>query len=165
MAEDDVASRAAMVRTLQGLGYRVEAARLGEEALRLDERMGGTATLLVTDTLMPLMGGVELATKMVERRPALRVLFTSGRMDDALEGTAAIGDRASVLQKPFPPSALARKVREILDARSSADSSAGGAAVGNVVFRSNLHPETPVSGDRRRGRAPLARLGGCVPRS
>ena len=119
VAEDDPDSRAAMVRTLEGRGYRVVAARHGEEALRFDEQDGGTASLLVTDTLMPIMGGVELATRMVERRPDLSVLFTSGRLDDAREGIAAIGGRGEVLQKPFLPATLARRVRSILDEADS----------------------------------------------
>jgi len=120
VAEDETASRAAIVRTLERHGYQVIAARHGEEALRFDEQEGGTARLLVTDTLMPIMGGVELATRMCRRRPELLVLFTSGRIDDALEGTAAIGGRGEILQKPFLPASLVRKVRTMLDEAQNA---------------------------------------------
>jgi FixJ family two-component response regulator len=74
--------------------------------------------MLLTDLVMPVLGGRELAAQLISRRRELRVLFVSGYSDQILFGSEDLGPRASFLQKPFSPERLASRVRECLD-RSS----------------------------------------------
>lgn len=102
--------------TLEGHGYRVMAAASGEQALERVSVHRGPIHLLVSDVVMPGIGGPELASRLAPLHPELRVLHISGYADDAIlrhgvrEGTTAF------LQKPFTLEALARKMREVLDA-------------------------------------------------
>jgi CheY-like chemotaxis protein len=91
-------------RTLSEAGYRVVTARTGEEALRVATGRPGLS-LVLTDVLMPGLGGRELVRRLADVRPALRVLVTSGQPDGA-------GD---VLQKPFSAEELLGEVRKALD--------------------------------------------------
>ncbi len=102
-------------RMLESAGYLTLTATSGEEALRLLDRLGGPLHLLLTDVVMPGMGGPELATRVLARHPETRVLFTSGYADDvALRD--AIQERAQLLlPKPYDTNGLRRMVREALD--------------------------------------------------
>ncbi len=71
--------------------------------------------LLMTDIVMPHMGGRELAEKLIEKLPNLHVLFTSGYTDDPEMHHGVIETTANFLQKPFTPHALVQKIREVLD--------------------------------------------------
>ena len=95
-------------------GYKILDANNGKQALELLDKFEGEINLLLTDLRMPMMGGVELAEKLREEKPDLKVLFMSGYAKDSdleEEGEHIIG----YLQKPFSYGALVGKVREILD--------------------------------------------------
>jgi signal transduction histidine kinase len=113
VVEDDAPVRNIAVRALRGRGYDVLEASNGIEALGTIERGRRRIDLLVTDMVMPQMGGVDLARRLRALQPALQVLFTSGYADD---GGAHMGeiDGAKFLEKPFTGSILARQVRELL---------------------------------------------------
>jgi two-component system cell cycle sensor histidine kinase/response regulator CckA len=111
LVEDEDAVRSLSRRVLSGRGYRVLEARNGQEGLSIALEYSGPIHLLVTDVIMPYMNGRQLADRLAALRPEMKVLFMSGYTDQTLEFEA---DR-SFLQKPFMPSGLANKVREVLD--------------------------------------------------
>jgi PAS domain S-box-containing protein len=116
LVEDEAAVRQFARRALEATGYCVLTAGDGAEALSLAEHHPGVIHVLLTDVVMPGMGGPELARRLTERRSTLRVLFCSGYTDDASvrEGVREAG--TAFLQKPFTPEELIRKVREVLSA-------------------------------------------------
>jgi PAS domain S-box-containing protein len=116
LVEDEAAVRSIGARALRRLGYTVLEAGDGEEALRVAEGRAGGIDVVVTDIIMPRMGGRELAERLLRDRHDLRVLFTTGyeAADSARNGGGA--DAPDMLTKPFSPDALARKLRETLDA-------------------------------------------------
>jgi two-component system cell cycle sensor histidine kinase/response regulator CckA len=116
LVEDEEMLRGLVEESLTTSGYNVLVARHGAEALGIAERHEGTIQLLLTDTVMPGMGGRELAQQLVEARPGLEVLYMSGYTDDAVVRHGVLAAEVAFLQKPFTPDALARKVREVLDA-------------------------------------------------
>jgi signal transduction histidine kinase/CheY-like chemotaxis protein len=99
-------------RVLELRGYRVLAARTGEEALRLAATHAVSIPLLLTDVVMPHMSGPELAERLMPQRPDMHVLYVSGYAQSSI---AARGERFHFLAKPFAPEQLAHKVREVLD--------------------------------------------------
>lgn len=102
-------------RVLQGLGYAVLEARDGDEALALAGSHAGPLDLLVTDVVMPRLGGRQLRAALAGRFPALRVLYLSGHTDDAVLRHGVAEEEAAFLRKPFTPAALAHAVRAALD--------------------------------------------------
>jgi PAS domain S-box-containing protein len=102
-------------RVLTGLGYDVLTARDGVEALVLATGAPGPIELLLTDVIMPKMGGRELAARLTAERPGLRVLYSSGYPSDAVGEDGILAEGIDFLQKPYEPAALAERVREILD--------------------------------------------------
>jgi CheY-like chemotaxis protein len=102
------------IRVLEKAGYRVLAARNGEEAATIAETYEGHIHLLVSDMMMPVMDGRRLAERLRALRPDTRILLLSG-YTDATDQRGAFTD-AEFLQKPFSTETLARKVRELLDA-------------------------------------------------
>jgi CheY-like chemotaxis protein len=120
LVEDEAAVRRISARALADRGYRVIAAADGAEALALGEREG-PIDLLVTDVVMPHLGGRELAERLLVRNAALRVLFVSGYTpDDALNERIQTG-AAAFLPKPYRPDDLLARVREVLDAPVGAE--------------------------------------------
>ncbi len=119
LVEDEAAVRQFARRALEASGYVVLVAPDGAEALTLADRHEGPIDVLLTDVVMPGIAGPELARRLTERRPTLRVLFCSGYTDDAtvLEGVREAG--TAFLQKPFAPEDLIRKLREVLSAPST----------------------------------------------
>jgi PAS domain S-box-containing protein len=114
VVEDEERVRQLSVRILTRQGYRVWEAANGVEALRICERQKEPIDLMLTDVVMPQMGGKELAEKVQPLRPQMRVLFTSGYMDDdSVHKILNSGNQ--FLKKPFSPTVLACKVREVLD--------------------------------------------------
>ncbi|MEM8962429.1 MAG: PAS domain-containing protein [Acidobacteriota bacterium] len=113
VVEDEAAVRRLLVELLDERGYRVQQAGSGSEALELLEGHQGTIDLLLSDVVMPGMSGPALADRLVAERPGLRVLYISGYADSV----ALPRDHPDreLLQKPFNPEALLRKVREVLD--------------------------------------------------
>jgi nitrogen-specific signal transduction histidine kinase len=116
LVEDELLVRDIAAKTLRGQGYTVLEAANGKEALAVAEGYPGILHLLVTDVVMPQMGGRELAENLHARRPDLRILYTSGYTDDIIVHHAVLEEGQPFLQKPFTPVALARKVREALEA-------------------------------------------------
>ena len=114
VADDEPNIVTALEFLLQRNGYEVRVARNGEEALqRWRERSG--VDLVVSDLVMPEMGGRELATRLRAEAPRLKVLFTSGYTDDAGIRQGALENGMGFLGKPFTPEELLRKAREMLD--------------------------------------------------
>jgi len=116
LAEDEASVRLLASRTLEAHGYRVLSCANGAEALRLADTHPAAIDVLVSDVVMPGMGGPELARRLLRSRPGLRVLYMSGYTDDAaVREAAATG--GGFLQKPFDPDTLERKVHELLASR------------------------------------------------
>jgi PAS domain S-box-containing protein len=115
VAEDDEQVRAVLRRVLGRAGYRVLEARSGGDALAVAERYAGHIDLLVSDVVMPEMGGPELGGALRSRRPELRLLYMSGYTDDAVVRHGLLEGEVAFLQKPITPELLLRKVRETLD--------------------------------------------------
>jgi two-component system cell cycle sensor histidine kinase/response regulator CckA len=116
VAEDERAVGDLIERTLQARGYTVLMSRRGDEALKVAASHEGTIALLVTDVVMPGMGGRALAQQLEATRPDMRVLFISGYTDNAIVHQGRLDPGVQLLQKPFSPDALVRRVREVLDA-------------------------------------------------
>src|SRR5581483_9005693 len=114
LVEDEDAVRALAREVLRRHGYVVLEARHGVEALRLAERHPDDIHLLVSDVVMPHMSGSELARRLAADRPKLKVLFMSGYTDRSPLHREPTVD-APLVQKPFTPETLARRVRSVLD--------------------------------------------------
>ena len=115
VVEDEPSVRSIIVRTLRRLGYGVTSASNGSEALTLVEAgEAGDFDLLITDIVMPHLGGNELARRLRERFPHLPVLYISGYAD-RYPDELADPEYAALLGKPFLPADLARHVRRLLD--------------------------------------------------
>ena len=115
VVEDQEPVLAITVRTLEDLGYTVIQAGEGEEALALCEHHTGPIHLMLTDVVMPRMGGKELADRLHQIRPELLVLFMSGYTDDAIVDHGILQEGIDFIHKPFTSEVLARRVREALD--------------------------------------------------
>lgn len=116
LVEDEASVRTLIRDELRKLGYRVIEAKNGIEACLLATQQAGTLQLLLTDVVMPGMGGRELAQHLSVIKPDLRTLFISGYMDDVGIMAGQEEGTSSFLQKPFTPEVLARAVRNLLDA-------------------------------------------------
>jgi two-component system, cell cycle sensor histidine kinase and response regulator CckA len=114
LVEDDVAVRTVLGRILRAAGYAVLEASNGAEAMHICENPTIGIDLIITDVVMPEMGGREFARLLHALRPTARMLFMSGYSEERLPvgGTEA---PAAFIEKPFTMDALARKVRELLD--------------------------------------------------
>jgi two-component system, cell cycle sensor histidine kinase and response regulator CckA len=118
VAEDEPAVRGLVRETLRQLGYTVLEAADGYEALKLIEEHKTEIHLLLTDVIMPLMNGHELAVRLEAVRPGTRVLYMSGYTDDVL-AFHGIAPEIDFIQKPFSRADLAEKVEKVLSARKS----------------------------------------------
>jgi len=117
IVEDEDSLRRLSQRTLQQHGYSVLEAENGEDALRVSEAYAGSIDLLLTDVVMPGMGGKETAKRLQSLYPRMKVLYMSGYTDNSIVHHGVLADGVNFLQKPFSPEALARKIREILDVK------------------------------------------------
>lgn len=113
LVEDDDAVRTITVIALENAGFRVLAAESAVTAITLARPQISQIDLLITDVVMPRMGGRELADTIHALRPELPVLYISGYTEDTISQD---GVRTAFLQKPFTPLTLVRKAREVLDA-------------------------------------------------
>jgi len=116
LAEDEETVRSLAREVLRSAGYTVLEAENGEEALKVAGSHPGSIHLLLTDVIMPRLGGSELARRLQPLRPDMRVLFMSGYTDGDISSYGGLGSEPSLLQKPFQPIVLARRVREVLEA-------------------------------------------------
>jgi len=119
LVEDEEMLRKLARQTLASYDYHILQAANGAEALTLAKQHGGPIHLLLTDVIMPGMNGRELATRMLETHPSVRVLFMSGYTDDAIVHQGVLDESANFIQKPFSPESLSGKVREVLDQTQS----------------------------------------------
>ncbi|HWO10047.1 MAG TPA: ATP-binding protein, partial [Polyangiaceae bacterium] len=126
-AEDDDLVRHLSVAALSSSGYRLIEAAHGAEALKATEEHPGPIHLLVTDIIMPRMGGVELARRFRQLRPGAAVLFITGYAGDAV---VPVGNGVEVLHKPFTSEVLLARVRAVLDAQPADAATARGALRG-----------------------------------
>ncbi|HSK17972.1 MAG TPA: PAS domain S-box protein [Longimicrobiales bacterium] len=117
VVEDEESVRRLAVLALREHGYRVIEAGNGAEALRMLGTYNGTIDLVVTDVVMPVMGGRQLVEALRPLRPEARVLYVSGYTDDAVIRHGVQRADVAFLQKPYTPSDLAEKVRRVLDGR------------------------------------------------
>ncbi len=120
LVEDEETVRDVVREALKASGYTVLAATSGGEALQEAGRHQGPIHLAVTDLVMPDMSGRELAERLAHLHPDTKVLYMSGYTDDAVVHHGVREAGVAFLQKPFTPDALARRVRELLDAPGGA---------------------------------------------
>jgi two-component system cell cycle sensor histidine kinase/response regulator CckA len=119
LVEDEPAVRNVAIRVLTNQGYFVLAASSGEEALALAEKAGGAIDLILTDVVMPDLGGPELVAQLLERWPGIRTVYMSGYADGDKARVGTQEPSTSFLQKPFSASSLTLTVREVLDQESN----------------------------------------------
>ena len=115
LVEDELLVRNLAADALRRHGYQVLSASTGLEALDIAGQALKPIDLLVTDVVMPQMGGQQLAVRMLSERPTLKVLFISGYSDMALLQHGTLVPGTALLQKPFTPGQLVHRVRELLD--------------------------------------------------
>jgi two-component system cell cycle sensor histidine kinase/response regulator CckA len=116
LVEDEPAVRRVAVRLLTAQGYQLLEAENGAEAARISAGHEGTIHLLLTDVVLPGIGGREIAEQTRAQRPDIKVLFASGYTDDVILQHRLLHHDVALLQKPFSRESIARKVREVLDA-------------------------------------------------
>jgi PAS domain S-box-containing protein len=120
LVEDAKDLRALAREILEEEGYTVLAAGDPSEALEVTSRHPGPIHLLLTDVVMPGMGGRELASRLTRVRPNMRVLYMSGYTDDSVVRHGVLEREVSFLQKPFTVRGLSQKVREVLEPEGAA---------------------------------------------
>jgi len=120
LVEDDELVRQMASDILKTVGYTILEAQHGGEALSICKQHQEPLDLILTDVVMPQMSGRELAEQVTLIRPEARVLYMSGYTDDAIVHHGVLDEGTPFLEKPFTPEALARKVREVLDASINA---------------------------------------------
>jgi DNA-binding NtrC family response regulator len=119
VVEDQDGIRDIVRESLRRNGYKVLIAVDGNEALQIASSFPDPIHLLVTDLVMPNIGGRELAQRLTPQRPAMKVLFMSGYSEHSALDIEETGAPATILQKPFSLDALARNVRRVLDEPAS----------------------------------------------
>jgi two-component system, cell cycle sensor histidine kinase and response regulator CckA len=117
LVEDDEVIREMVGTALTGMGFSVIQASNGLEALERVHVIPGKIDLLITDVVMPKMGGKDLAVKLRELRPDIKVLYTSGYTENAIVHHGVLDDGINFLQKPYTPAVLGRKIREVMDSK------------------------------------------------
>ena len=115
VVEDEDSVRNLSTRILKRQGYSVLEAQNGQEALQLCRQLDKPVDLVVTDIIMPVMGGVELAKQLTEMWRHVKILFMSGYTANAMSQLGKIEPTENYLQKPFRLATLTQKVREVLE--------------------------------------------------
>jgi two-component system, cell cycle sensor histidine kinase and response regulator CckA len=118
LVDDTEPLREMIQRVLVGFGFNVLIARDGAQALEMSDQHHGHIDLLLSDVVMPGIGGPELAVRLRMRRPSMRVLLMSGYDEHSLASGA--GSYSSFIAKPFRPEVLGRRIRELLDSPEQA---------------------------------------------
>ena len=116
VVEDEPAVRSLVASTLGRDGYQVLVAASADEALAIARSQLGAIELLLTDAIMPGKSGIDLANALAAERPDLPVILMSGYTEQTLDMTA-LARPVSLLQKPFTPGELRKRVRDVLDGR------------------------------------------------
>ncbi len=117
--DDEPSIRKLIMQTMQPLGYTLLDAPSGEDALKVSDAYPGAIDLLVTDVVMPGMNGMQLAEKIRQRRPDIKVILISGYTDNAIVQQDMIDRKLILMQKPIIPTVLAAKVREVLGKKNA----------------------------------------------
>ncbi len=115
LVEDDDIVRDVTFTTLESYGYSVMAAANGEEALRIYKINKNKIDLVLTDIIMPLMSGKELAEILLKMKPDVKILLFSGYIEDSILDIKALDTDLNFIQKPYTHSELAKKIKEVLD--------------------------------------------------
>ena len=115
LVEDETIVREPTRRMLVRSGYSVVTAGDADEALALVNQHPGSIDLLLTDVVMPGRSGQELSAEILEQHPTMKVLFMSGYSQAVIVHQGVLAHDASLIEKPFSPDDLLRKVRETLD--------------------------------------------------
>ncbi len=116
IAEDEEVVRDLIFESLNKFGYNVIEAENGKKALQVCKKDSEKPIqLLITDVIMPDMGGSELAKKLEKLKPKMKVLYISGYTDNTIVHHGVLDEGVAFLQKPFSSQGLAQKVREVLD--------------------------------------------------
>ena len=116
LVEDEESVRALAETILKKLGYKVLVADSGKTALEIFADRQGSIDVVLTDVIMPHMSGGDLAHKLRESNPRLKILFMSGYTDDMIASHGVLAGETQLIQKPFTAEALGRKLRGVLDA-------------------------------------------------
>ena len=117
LVEDEMAVREATKRMLRKFGYTVLEAGHGEDALLVWDQSSESVDVVVTDVVMPVMGGATLVRHLRERRPGVRVLFISGYTQGTLELSPDDASATRFLAKPFTSAQLVGAIAELMAAR------------------------------------------------
>jgi nitrogen-specific signal transduction histidine kinase len=115
LAEDDPAVRKVIREILANQGYTVLEAQDGQEAIGLAEQLTGPIHVLLADVMMPEMGGRALADRLTPQHPGMKVLFMTAHPEDAIVHHGVLDAGIALIRKPFTPTALTRKIREVLE--------------------------------------------------
>ena len=121
VVEDDGEVRRLICEILRAKGYNVLESTNGEEAIRIARSFHGALPLVVADVILPEMSGPDVVRQVKEAKPGIRAIFISGYTDEAVLRHGMVDPGVTFLSKPFVPEDLARKVREVLLARPSAE--------------------------------------------
>jgi DNA-binding NtrC family response regulator len=119
VVEDDTNLLDLITTILESAGYDVRAASTATEALGVFEQQKDRLALLISDVVMPEMSGPDLSRLLLESKPDLKLLFLSGYLDSSTFHRSGLNELTILLQKPFTPTVLTEKVREILDSAES----------------------------------------------
>jgi PAS domain S-box-containing protein len=128
LVEDDEAFRTVVWDVLESLGYRTLVADSSQEALRVCRKHPTEIDLVLTDVVMPEMGGPDLARQLLELRPALKIVFMSGYSEAAVARYGLLGAGAGFVQKPFTIGTIAAELRRVLDGPSAQERTARASA-------------------------------------
>ncbi|MBA2687993.1 MAG: PAS domain S-box protein [Gemmatimonadaceae bacterium] len=120
LVEDEAAVRTPLKRALERLGYTVLTACNGVEALGIARTTDATIDMLISDVVMPEMGGRELGDNMRAINPGLPILFMSGHSEEAVASHGALAKGAAFMAKPFAIQTIVRRIREVLDSANPA---------------------------------------------
>jgi two-component system, cell cycle sensor histidine kinase and response regulator CckA len=126
LVEDEQTVRESIAEYLEQSGYHVLKANGGPHALAIAGEFEGTIDLMLTDVIMPHMSGRELAQRMANSNPAMKVIFMSGYSDNLLSSRQVLDPRRVLLQKPIRLALLGKKLREVLEREESAMSAGAG---------------------------------------
>jgi two-component system, cell cycle sensor histidine kinase and response regulator CckA len=122
LVEDETSLRELARELLEANGYKVIEAERGEKAIQIVEHSQMPIDLLLTDVVMPGIGGKQLAKRLLELRPELHVLYMSGYTDDVISNRGVLPENTLLLPKPFTRAILLRRVREALETQTSLSS-------------------------------------------
>jgi len=115
LVEDEDMVRELTVRILEEKGYQVLESSRGEIAMEVSKKYKSPIDLMITDIVMPGMGGKKLVQKIKKHRPQLKILYISGYTDEIISQHGVLEEGTHFLQKPFLPQSFLTKIREILD--------------------------------------------------